>query len=143
MEREFVYNIAGGVAVKNPLLGVFAVVAVSLLAPGEAFAHHSMSMYDRDQVVTMKATITNFDWTNPHLQIAFETKDDKGNVERWVAEGPGPNRLANRGWSKESLKPGDQVIIYGNPNKNGSATMRFVKIVFADGHELETGFARH
>jgi hypothetical protein len=52
-------------------------------------------MYDRDHVVTLNATIVAFDWTNPHLQIAFEGTDDKGKVQQWVAEGPGPSRLSS------------------------------------------------
>jgi hypothetical protein len=101
-----------------------------------------MSMYDRDHEVVLNATIVTFDWTNPHLQIAFDGADDKGNVQRWVAEGPGPSRLSSRGWSKDSLKPGDHVTLYGNANKDGSPTMRFVRIVFPDGRELDTGYGR-
>jgi hypothetical protein len=54
-----------------------------------------------------------------------------------VAEGPSPNRLANGGWSKESLKPGDGVTIVGNRNKNGSPTMRFEKVILPNGQELQ------
>jgi len=97
-------------------------------------------MYDRDHEISLNATIVTFEWTNPHLQIAFDVADERGNIRRWVAEGPGPSRLSNRGWSKDSLKPGDRVIIYGNANKDGSPTMRFVKIVLPDGQELETGY---
>src|SRR5580658_8475161 len=115
------------------LAGIFA---TSLLISGPAFAHHSMSMYDRGRDTTFKATVAEFDWINPHSQIVFTVTDDHGNAVRWVAEGPGPNRLANRGWNKDSLKPGDQVTIVGNVNKDGSATMRFVKVILPDGQEL-------
>ena len=115
---------------------LLAVLATSLLISGPAFAHHSMSMYDRGKDTTVKATITQFDWANPHSQITFTVTDEHGNVEKWVAECPGPNRLANHGWSKDSLKPGDQVTIVGNRNKDGSPTMRFEKVIFSDGQEL-------
>ena len=95
-----------------------------------------MSMYDRGHDISFKATITQFDWINPHTQIAFTVTDEHGNTEKWTAEGPGPNRLANRGWTKDSLKSGDQVTIVGNRNKDGSPTMRFVKVILADGQEL-------
>lgn len=109
-----------------------------LLICGSASAHHSMSMYDRGHDTTFKAaTITQFEWVNPHAQITFTVNDERGNAVKWVAEGPGPNRLANHGWTKDSLKPGDQVMIIGNVNKDGSSTMRFEKIVLADGQTLE------
>jgi hypothetical protein len=95
-----------------------------------------MSMYDRCHDTTFKATITAFEWSNPHSQIAFTVTDERGNGEKWVAEGPGPNRLANHGWSKDSLKPGDQVTIVGNRNKDGSPTMRFEKVILPSGQEL-------
>ena len=115
----------------------FAVLAAPLLISGPAFAHHSMSVYDRSHDTTFKATITEFNWSNPHSQIIFTMTDEHGNAVKWVAEGPGPNRLANHGWSKDSLKPGDQVTIVGNCNKDGSPTMRFEKVIFANGQTLE------
>ena len=116
---------------------VVLVVGVSLLLCGTTLAHHSMSMYDRGHDTTFKATIVEFDYSNPHSQIRFTVTDDHGNVTNWAAEGPGPNRLAKRGWNSDSLKPGDQVTIVGNCNKNGTPTMRFEKIIFANGQELE------
>lgn len=121
----------------NPrIVFLFVVLTISLAISGPVFAHHSMSMYDRGHDTTFKATITQFDWVNPHSQIIFNVADEHGNVEKWVAEGPGPNRLANHGWSKDSLKPGDQVTIVGNRNKDGSTTMRFEKVILPDGQEL-------
>jgi hypothetical protein len=124
--------------VKAKISSLFAVLTASLLISGPpAFAHHSMSMYDRSRDATFKATITDFNWANPHSLITFTVTDEHGNSEKWVAEGPGPNRLANHGWSRDSLKPGDQVTIVGNPNKDGSPTMRFEKVIFANGEQLE------
>jgi hypothetical protein len=122
--------------VKTRSISLFAALAASLLISGPAFAHHSMSMYDSGHDTTFKATVTEFNWSNPHSQIIFTATDEHGNVEKWVAEGPGPNRLANHGWSKDSLKPGDQVTIVGNCNKDGSPTMRFEKVILANGQEL-------
>jgi hypothetical protein len=119
------------------IASLLAVLAIPLVICGPVFAHHSMSMYDRGQDTTFKATITEFNWANPHAQITFTVTDEKGNVVKWVAEGPGPNRLANHGWTRDSLKAGDQVTIVGNRNKDGSPTMRFEKIIFANGQELQ------
>jgi hypothetical protein len=126
-----------GVTVKARIVSVLAVLASSLMISGPALAHHSMSMYDRGHDSTFKATITQFEWVNPHTQITFTVTDDHGNIVNWVAEGPGPNRLANHGWNKDTLKPGDQVTIVGNRNKDGSPTMRFEKVILPNGQELE------
>lgn len=126
-----------GVPLKGRIVSLLAVVTISLVISRPAFAHHSMSMYDRGHDTTFKAVITQFDWVNPHSQITFTVTDEHGNIEKWVAEGPGPNRLANHGWSKDSLKPGDQVTIVGNRNKDGSPTMRFERVILPDGQELE------
>jgi len=126
-----------GGTVKTRIVSLLAVITISLAISGPAFAHHSMSMYDSSKEATFKATITQFDWANPHTQITFTASDEHGNIVKWVSEGPSPNRLANGGWSKESLKPGDQVTIVGNPNKNGSPTMRFVKVILPNGQELQ------
>ncbi len=122
---------------KTRIVSLLAVLTISLLISGPAFAHHSMAMYDSNRETTFKATITQFDWANPHAQITFTAPDEHGSVVKWVAEGPSPNRLVNGGWSKESLKPGDQVTIVGNCNKNGSPTMRFVRVTLPNGQELE------
>jgi hypothetical protein len=123
--------------VKTRIITLLAALSVSLVFGGAVFAHHSMAMYDRGRDTMFKATITQFDWVNPHAQIIFTAPDEHGNIVKWVAEGPGPNRLANHGWTKESLKPGDEVTIVGNCNKDGSPTMRFVKVIFQNGQELE------
>jgi Family of unknown function (DUF6152) len=126
---------------KVRLFALLAAGAISMMMMltlgGPAAAHHSMSMYDRSHDTSFKATIAEFNWSNPHSQIIFTVTDEHGSVVKWVAEGPGPNRLANHGWSKESLKSGDQVTIVGNCNKDGSPTMRFEKVILANGQELE------
>jgi hypothetical protein len=122
--------------VRARIVLLLAVLAFSVATSRPAFAHHSMSMYDRGHDTTFKATITQFEWVNPHSQITFTAPDEHNNLVNWVAEGPGPNRLANHGWTKDSLRPGDQVTIVGNVNKDGSPTMRFVRVILPNGQEL-------
>jgi hypothetical protein len=122
--------------VKTRIIASFAMLAAMLGFSATAFAHHSMSMYDREHDTSFKATILQFDWINPHTQITFTAPDEHGNAVKWVAEGPGPNRLANHGWSKDTLKPGDQVTIIGSCNKDGSPTMGFKRVILANGEEL-------
>jgi hypothetical protein len=82
-----------GVTVKARIVSLLAVLTTFMVISGPAFAHHSMSMYDRGHDTTFKATITQFEWVNPHSQITFTVTDEHGSIETWVAEGPGPNRL--------------------------------------------------
>ena len=121
---------------KRVLLGTLAFSFGLLLLSQPTLAHHSMSMYDRGRSVTFKATVTNFAWTNPHVQIQFQVLDDKGNAAAWMAECPSPNRLAKAGWSGDTLKVGDQITIIGNPAKDGSNEMRLDQVILSNGQEI-------
>ena len=121
---------------KHILIGLLAISLCLAFAPAPASAHHSMSMYNRDRVTTLKGTVTLFDWSNPHCKIYFDTKADNGAVVKWSAEMGGPGRMSRNGWNKDSLKPGDEITIYGNPNKDGSPTMRVEKVVLPNGQQI-------
>jgi DNA/RNA endonuclease YhcR with UshA esterase domain len=108
-----------------------------LLAPAEISAHHGSSNYDMSRSVSVKGTITEFAFINPHSAIHLQAKDDKGSVETWLIEADSPNNLARTGWTRKSLKPGDMVTIVGNRLKDGSKVMRLQKVIFADGRELK------
>lgn len=86
---------------------------------------------------SVKGTIKEFEFTNPHSAIYLIAKDDMGNAEQWLVECDSPNNLSRAGWSRDSLKPGDQVTIVGNRLKDGSKVMRLQKVIFPDGHELK------
>jgi hypothetical protein len=85
---------------------------------------------------TVKGTVTQFDWSNPHVWISFEARDDKGNIEKWAAGGPSPSRMAGTGWDKSTLKPGDQITAVGHRISDGSNSLRLEKVVLPDGREL-------
>ena len=121
---------------KTRLLLIGSLLFCLLAGSGSVAAHHSWSGYDMSNLVTVKGTVTEFDWGNPHMWIYFEAKDDKGNVEKWSAGGPGPNRLANTGWDKDTLKVGDQITFVGHRLKDGTFGMRLEKVVLPDGREL-------
>ena len=116
---------------------VFGLTLAVLLACGQVSAHHGSSNYDISKSVSVKGTITEFDFINPHSAIHLQAKDDKGNAEQWLIEADSPNNLARAGWTRESLKPGDQVTIVGNRLKDGSKVMRLQKVIFSDGKELK------
>jgi hypothetical protein len=123
---------------KARIFSLRAALSISLVISGLAFAHHSMSMYDSGHDTTLKATIKEFNWANPHSHIIFTVTDEHGNIVTWDAEGGSPHRLEDRGWSKDSLKPGEQVTIIGNRNRDGSPTMRFIEVILPDGQHLVT-----
>jgi hypothetical protein len=100
-------------------------------------AHHGSSNYDLSKSVSVRGTVTEFNFINPHSAIHLQAKDDKGNDEQWLIEADSPNNLARAGWTRESLKPGDQVTIVGNRLKDGSKVMRLQKVIFSDGKELK------
>jgi hypothetical protein len=100
------------------------------------FAHHGASEYDMTKIVTLRATVTELQFVNPHTLLTFTVKDDSGKVTDWQGELPSPNLLSRRGWSRSTLKPGDQVTVIGAPAKNGEKGMQVKKLVFPDGHEL-------
>ena len=113
-----------------------ALAAVLLFAPLRLFAHHGASEYDMTKVVSLHGTVTELDFVNPHTLLVFTVKDDTGKAAEWQGELPSPNLLTRRGWSRSTLKSGDQVTIIGAPAKNGEHGMQIKKLVFADGHEL-------
>jgi hypothetical protein len=113
------------------LIGVTGLLAISF----PLFAHHGTSEYEDTKVVSLAATVVELQYVNPHALIVFTAKDANGHPAEWTAELQSPNLLSRRGWSRSTLKPGDQVIITGHPVKNGANAMAAQKVVFADGRE--------
>ena len=122
----------------------FALAALLLVATGaaEVTAHHSFAPFNMESERTISGTVKKFDWTNPHTWIWLDVANDKGGVDTWGIEGMSPNYLGRRGWTKNSLKPGDKVSIVVRPMRDGSPGGMFVRATLADGRELrQTGQA--
>jgi hypothetical protein len=116
----------------SSLLG--GIVGVLLLSTS-AIAHHgAASLYEVNKEVTVKASITEFVWTNPHVEVGIASVDDKS--ARWLLELGSPPNIANRGWTSKSLKAGDVVMVTFNPGLRGMRIGRLVKVVLPDGKEL-------
>ena len=115
---------------------MWAVLVATLFVGSTAFAHHGTGLYYGTGTVTLKGTVTEFAYANPHVQIYFDVKDDKGVVQHWAAECVSPGKLARVGFTRDTLKPGDQVTVTVHPGKSGETVGSFVKIVLADGKEL-------
>ena len=119
------------------LLGLAAaLLAAPLLASGPALAHHSFAMFDRQKEVTLKGTVKEFQWTNPHSFIEIETPDEKGAAVSYSIEMNSPNNLTRQGWKSTALKPGDKVTVVMNPLRDGSHGGLFVSVMLPDGKVL-------
>jgi len=115
------------------VIAVFSAVACIAVA---GFAHHGGSAYDRTNRISLKATITEFKWTNPHVYILFDAAGENGNIEHWSCESINPGMLSKQGWSRHTLNYGDKVTIIGFPAKAGSRVMLLEKLILPGGKEL-------
>jgi hypothetical protein len=115
----------------------FLIVVATIMAIGfPLWAHHGNAAYDDKNPITIKGTVTEFAWTNPHAQIYLDVKDDKGNVVHWSVETYSPGKLVRAGWTKDIVKVGDLVSINLIPAKNGSPVGFLHKLVLPNGKEL-------
>jgi hypothetical protein len=120
--------------VKNKFITTFLgllTISVPLLA------HHGAAAYDTAKRITVKGTVTEWFWANPHCFLKFDAKDDKGNVVHWATETSNPADMTNLGWSKQSFKPGDEITVTFTPVKNGAPVGRIEQVVLAGGEILK------
>jgi hypothetical protein len=114
----------------------FLGLGAALMAAAPAFAHHSFAMFDRQKEVTLKGTVKEFQWTNPHSFIEIEVADEKGAITPYSIEMNSPNNLTRQGWKSTSLKVGDKVQLLMNPLRDGSKGGLFVSVMLPDGKVL-------
>ena len=130
---------------KSSFVGAGAVAVSVLVLCGPALAHHGApSLYDVLHPITIKGTVTEFVFANPHAQIYLDVKSDKGEVVQWSIETNGPGQLRRAGWTRETLKPGDTIAVTLIPAKNGAPVgfsgwaLGGGKIVLANGQTITT-----
>src|SRR3982074_1420026 len=100
-------------------------------------AHHGEVNYDTEKVVSVKGTVTEFQFINPHVQIFLDVKNDKGEIEKWSCEARSTIMLLRvGGWDKNTLIPGGVITVSGFRGRNGSTTMRLKKIILPDGRVM-------
>jgi hypothetical protein len=125
---------------KARFFGVLAAGLALQLTSLPASAHHSFAAeYDSSQVLTLKGNITKVDWTNPHIYIYVDVKDATGKVVNWALEGYPPNTLKRTGFSKDTLKIGDEITITAYKAKDGTNTGAGREITFSDGTKKFAG----
>lgn len=124
---------------RSALLALGIVCFGLFLLTTPMLAHHSAAMWDRQHHVTLKGYVTEVTFSNPHVQIHFETKDEKGNPEQWIAESGPPQRLFRIGWNSNSLKPGDEIRVTGAPARDGRKLVNIRELVGPRGQALYEG----
>ena len=108
-----------------------------IAAPAPLYAHHSFSMFDGDKTVTMRGTVKEVEWTNPHSWLRVLVMDQtSGKPMNWAFEMGPPARQLQRGWKPDSLKPGDSVTVHIHPLKDGSRGGQLVDAVLPDGRTV-------
>jgi hypothetical protein len=124
---------------KRKLFPMFVAGVVLLLISAPMFAHHGGAQYDTKNPVTLTGTVTEYMFTNPHVQIHIDVKDENGNIQKWIAETAGPQRLFSFGWNAKSLKAGDKVTVTGAPLKDGQKILTVIKVVGGNAPVLTQG----
>jgi len=121
------------------LFAVFAFVVGLLALSSPTFAHHGTNIsYDHNKPMTLKGTVTEFVWKNPHSQLYFDVKDESGNITHWAGELNSPGVLSGQGWSRKMFMPGDEITLSVFPSKAGAAVgvVDRSKPIYANGKEV-------
>lgn len=119
---------------KTLCLGAVCAVAAAAAAP--AMAHHSFAMFDNEKSVSLKGTVKEFEWSNPHAWLNIMVLTPSGQQEDWAFEMASPLQLTSRGWKKDTLKPGDQITIQAHPLKDGSHGGSYMSVTLPSGQVL-------
>jgi hypothetical protein len=120
---------------RTKFAGVFVAAAVLLAHSIPLFAHHGNASFD-DKVITLKGTVTEWIWSNPHCFLKFDVKDESGNVKNWAVETQNPTGMSQLGWERTSFRAGDLVTVSLQAVKSGAPIGRVRSVSFADGRVL-------
>ena len=121
-------------------IGVVVTASVLLIAAVPAWAHHAFAAeFDADKPVKFTGTVTKMEWVNPHAWIHIDVKGVDGKVTEWMIEAAAPNALLRRGWTKNSLLKGTEIVVDGFRAKDGANRANGSVITFTDGKKLFVG----
>jgi hypothetical protein len=121
------------------LFGLLAMVSTGLALAPVAVAHHSQSEFDFRQVVNIEGKVSRLDWRSPHARLIVDVVNASGETEQWDFELPSPTTLMRRGWTRNSLKPGDKVAVNGARARNFPLIGYARSVKDAGGKPLFTG----
>jgi hypothetical protein len=124
---------------RNTRMAFVAAVGILIMSTSLS-AHHGSAQFDIGKRVTVKGTVTEWFWTNPHCLLSFDVTGDDGKVVHWVVETQNGPAILGDGYSKGTFKAGDVITVTLEPFKNGKPLGRLVSVVLPDGRKLEGGF---
>jgi hypothetical protein len=117
---------------RNKAIGLLAAGFFLLAAPVAVMAHHSFAAeYDAKKPVTLKGVVTKIDWANPHVYFYVDVEDEAGKVTNWALEMGPPNGLQRAGWTRNTMKIGDEVVVEGSLAKDGAKQANARSVVMA------------
>jgi hypothetical protein len=122
--------------VRKLILRVSIAAVGVLLVSVPLIAHHGAAALDTGKEITLRGTVTEWIWSNPHCFLKFDAKDDTGSVRNWAVETQNPTSMTQRGWSRSSFKVGDEVTVIIEPVKNGQPVGRILTAILASGQKL-------
>ena len=120
-------------------LGIAAVTAGWFAFAVPLFAHHGTASFDTTKTLMLTGVVTGYVWSNPHVLVKMDVKDDSGNVSQWVIEAWNPVTQTANGWTKNSFKPGDEVVADVTPAKNARNVGEFRGRIVVNGKVLQEG----
>jgi hypothetical protein len=120
----------------NRLCHDFLIAAATLVLSVPLVAHHGAASFDTGSELTLKGTVTDWTWSNPHCFLKFDVKDESGTVRTWQVETQNPTDMSRRGFARTSFKPGDSVTVIVEPLKGGAPVGRIKSVVLANGQTL-------
>ena len=123
---------------KRPV-AIFAVAVSLLIVSLPLFAHHGAASFDTTKKVTVKGTVVEWFWANPHCFLRFDAKDENGQAVQWVVETQSGPNIVPLGYTKQTFKPGDEVTVTLQPVRNGRPLGRLLSVVLPSGKKLGAG----
>jgi hypothetical protein len=124
-------------------LTLLSVVGALALTAGATLAHHSFAMFDREHLIDLEGVVTEFRLTNPHSFIYLAVKQEDGSTVTWGLEGQSPSLLARDGWTRNTLKPGDELKMKIAPLRSGAPGGAWAAdlITYRDGRQLLVAYS--
>jgi len=114
-------------------------MAAALLVSAGARAHHSFAMFDHDHQIKVEGTVTHFQWTNPHVYIDLDSRNDQGDAKHYTIECANPGILDRIGWKFNMIKEGDKITVIIAPLRTGEPGGLLKQVTLADGRKFSNG----
>jgi hypothetical protein len=119
----------------NQRLLILGFILAAFAGAAQLGAHHGGAAFEQGQTLTFKGTVTEMTFTNPHVLVYWEVTRD-GAAQKWSGWLTAPTKLARAGWTKSTLKPGDQIEVSGTPHKGGNHILQIRRLIAPDGRAL-------